>query len=139
MKFILVNNNKYIFYINSSFLVFSKENLYDNLKKILIKVRKKYAYDIYGYYDVDIYNISSFRSLLIFNKKDDDDLFRNTIDLKINFYNKNINTYFNDYLIVKNYSFKVNNNKFYIDKELLNKNDIYKLCEFYDIENLNLQ
>lgn len=139
MKLKILNNSTFIIYINSSFLVFNKDNLYDNLKSILIRVRKKYACDIYGYYDVDIYNISPFRTMIKFNKKDDDDLFRNTIDLKINYYNKDIKVYFKDYLVIKSYSFKTYNNSFYLDNNYLKKNDIVRLCEFYDIENLNLQ
>ena len=77
--------------------------------------------------------------MIKFNKKDDDDLFRNTIDLKINYYNKDIKVYFKDYLVIKNYSFKTYNNSFYLDNNYLKKNDIVRLCEFYDIENLNLQ
>lgn len=119
MKFDLLKDNKFILYVNSSYLVFEKEKLYDNIKKLMIKVRKKYNYDIYGYYDVDIYDLDRFRTILVFNKKDNDEFFRNTIDLKINYHSKTLKVSY-DYLINK-------------------EEDIISLCEFYDMKNLNLQ
>lgn len=138
MNFKIIDDSKFIVKLNSSYLELKDENLYDDLKKILISIRKKYAYDIYGFYDVDLYNIKNLISILYFTKKDSDDFFCKTIDLKIIRHKNPPLLYFTDFILLKNYKTKYINDKIILEKEL-NKKDIYKLCEHYTIESINLQ
>ncbi len=130
MKYQLLDNNKFLTEINNSYMHLNKDNLYDYLKNILIKVKKKYNYDIYGYYDVFIYEIGNLKTVIEFIKKDKEDFFKNSIDLKINYVNKDVKILLDDYTIL---------NRFSIYSKDIKDKDIIKICEHYSIENLNLQ
>lgn len=130
MKYQLLDNNKFLTEINNSYMHLNKDNLYDYLKNILIKVKKKYNCDIYGYYDVFIYEIGNLKTAIEFIKKDKEDFFKNSIDLKINYVNKDVKILLDDYTIL---------NRFSIYSKDIKDKDIIKICEHYSIENLNLQ
>ena len=130
MKYQLLDNNKFLTEINNSYMHLNKDNLYDYLKNILIKVEKKYNCDIYGYYDVFIYEIGNLKTVIEFIKKDNEDFFKNSIDLKINYVNKDVKILLDDYTIL---------NRFSIYSKDIKDKDIIKICEHYSIENLNLQ
>ena len=138
MNFKMINEKKFIVKLNSSYLELKDENLYDDLKKILILIRKKYAYDIYGFYDVNIYYIKDMLTILCFTKKDSDEYFSKTIDIKIIKHEKSPELYFEDFQLLKNYKKKYINNKIILD-EKIRKGDVYRLCEHYYIDSLNLQ
>ena len=93
-------------------------NLYDEIRNIIIKLIKKYKINFYGYSVVSIYNNDKYGSILeIENIYESNEYNLNNIDLRINIY-KNVTMYlefddifFNDikkHLIVKK-------NKYYID------------------------
>ena len=111
-------------------------NLYDNIKKLLIHVRKKYHYDIYGFYNVDIYYVKNFLTIILFNKKDTD-LFNNTIDLKITKHLKELSIKLEDYYLTYDYLKYLN--KGLIKGSYIDNKDIIKLSEFYSVELVNLQ
>ena len=138
MNFSIINERCFIVKINNSYLELNEEDIYDKLKKVLINIRKRYAYDIYGFYDVEIYEIKNFITILKFYKKDDDELFRNTIDLKINKINRRINIVFDDYFLInKCQNIDKDVNKYKINSELIKKEDIIKLCEHYKVEQID--
>jgi len=113
MNFKYVNKNKYIVKINSSYLNLSNDNIMNSLKEILINIKKRYNIDIYGFFDVDLYEISNFLYVLEFNKKDSDEYFYKTVDLKIKKHNKKLS--------------------FILDDFLIDNENIYKMCEHYFI------
>lgn len=140
MNFNIKDDNNFIININSSLLELNEDNLYDELKKILINIRKKYAYNIYGFYNVDIYHLDPFLTILKFEKKDKDDYFSKSIDLKIIRHESDIKLTFKDYLLVKDYNnVNIKNGRINIKSKEIKKEDVYKLCEHYTIESLNLQ
>ncbi len=133
VNFKIINDNSFIVKVNCDYIKFNDENIYEQIKRILINIRKRYAYDIYGFYDVEISYIEKFIAILKFIKKDEDEIFRNTIDLKISKNNKSINLKFNDYFLISNYLVSINNNKYEINSKLIKDKDILKLCEHYTI------
>ena len=133
VNFKIINDNSFIVKVNCDYIKFNDEDIYEQIKRILINIRKRYAYDIYGFYDVEISYIEKFITILKFIKKDEDEIFRNTIDLKISKDNKSINLKFNDYFLISNYLVSINNNKYEIDSKLIKDKDILKLCEHYTI------
>ena len=138
MNFSIINERCFVVRINNSYLELKEEDIYDKLKKVLINIRKRYAYDIYGFYDVEIYEVKNFITILKFYKKDDDELFRNTIDLKINKINRRINIVFDDYFLInKCQNIDKDVNKYKINSELIKKEDIIKLCEHYKVEQID--
>ena len=119
MNFKVINNKKFIIKINNSYKELNIDNQNTIIKDILILIKKRYAYNVYGYYEVNIYNIKDLITILIFNKLNSDDYYK-TIDLKIINHNKNIKIEYDDY-------------------ELKSTKNIFKKCEHYSIKNLNLQ
>ena len=75
MNITIIDDNKFDIYVNNLYVNFisdSNDNdneLYDNLKKILINVRKKYALNIFGFYEVDIFYVENYAAILKFVKK----------------------------------------------------------------------
>ncbi len=137
LKFKIIDDYNFIIKVNTSYMGLLDDNLYDNLKKILINLRKRYYYEINGFYEVEIYEVKNFFYLIKFSKKDDD-VFNNNIDLKIIKNNKEIDLSFEDYFLLEEYNPIFKKDKYVICSSNIDKKDVIKLCEFYDVE-LNLQ
>lgn len=119
MKFEIIDKTTFQVRLNTSYKIINKENETKILREILLLIKKRYALNIYGFYEVNIIPISNLITILIFKKINKEDMFYNTIDLKI------IN--------------HKNNNNIIIDDFILeNNNNVYKICEHYYIKNLNL-
>lgn len=116
MYFNVIDNKTFEVRINSSFKI-DFNDLSKSIKNILYKLNKKYNYLIRGYYEVNIYRVKELITLLLF-KKIDNDNYLNTIDLKIINHNKELDIIIDDFL--------------------LNKQNIYNICEHYSIRYDNL-
>lgn len=136
MKFSIVNDERFNIYVNNKYLEISKDEdlLYDSLKKILLNIKKRYDYDVFGFYQVDIYIIEDVATLLEFYKKDESFISK-TIDLKLVIHNQNdIYLKFIDFLLIKKYKkIKYKNNNFYVKVIDVEKSDIEKLLEHFEI------
>jgi len=137
MKFLIYDDNNFKITINNKYIDFkydNEEELYENLKNILISIKKKHAFDIYGFYEVNIYTIKNICTILEFSKKDDNHLYK-TIDLKIiKNTNKNVYLKFDDYFLIKEYKkVKYLKNKYYINVDKLKECDINKLLEHFEV------
>ena len=137
MKFLIYDDNNFKITINNTYIDFkydNEEELYENLKNILISIKKKHAFDIYGFYEVNIYTIKNICTILEFSKKDDNHLYK-TIDLKIiKNTNKNVYLKFDDYFLIKEYKkVKYLKNKYYINVDKLKECDINKLLEHFEV------
>lgn len=136
MKFSIVNDERFNIYVNNKYLEFSKDEdlLYDSLKKILLNIKKRYDYDVFGFYQVDIYIIEDVATILEFYKKDESFISK-TIDLKLVIHNQNdIYLKFIDFLLIKKYKkIKYKNNNFYVKVIDVEKSDIEKLLEHFEI------
>ena len=136
MKFSVIDENTFNIYVNNKYLSFSKddESLYDALKKILINVKKKYGYDIYGFYQVDVYKIDNIAIILEFKKKEES-LICKTVDLKlVHHSSNNIYLKFNDLYLIKKYKkVKYFNWSFYIRLDEIKLEDINRLIEHFEV------
>lgn len=138
MKFSIIDNNNFKVYVNTMYMEFNYEDddeLYESLKKVLINIRKKYAYNIYGFYEVNIYNIKKIATILYFRKEDDEDSVYKTVDLKI-IRNLLDNVYlkFEDYYLIEKYkSIRYFENNYYIKASELKERDINRLVEHFEI------
>ena len=118
MNFEVINKNTFQLKINNSYMNLDINNQSNKIKEILLLIKKRYALDIIGFYEVNIYSIDDLLSILIFKKINKEDMLYNTIDLKIINHNKPLEIIIDD---------------FEIDKK--NK---YKVCEHYIIKDINL-
>lgn len=133
LNFDFINDKEYIVKINYANKIINKD-INDMVKEILINLRKKYALEINGFYEIDIYDIPNLIKIIHFKKKDEDNYYIKTIDLKINIYKDDIPLFFDDYSLLTKYKEKIKYNT--ILSSTIKKEDIYKLCEHY---NYNLQ
>ena len=108
MNITIIDDNKFDIYVNNLYVNFNSDSndndneLYDNLKKILINVRKKYSLNIFGFYEVDIFYVENYATILKFVKKDEDSIMYKNVDLKIVEHNSgNIYFKFEDFLLNK--------------------------------------
>lgn len=127
MNITIIDDNKFDIYVNNLYINFNSDSndnnneLYDNLKKILINVRKKYALNIFGFYEVDIFYVENYATILKFVKKDEDSIMYKNVDLKIIEHDSdNVYFKFEDFLLNK-YFKKI---RFYNGYYYANINDI---------------
>lgn len=119
MNFKIINNKEFVVKVNCSYKKINLDTQNKTIKDILILIKKRYAYNIYGFFEVNIFNIKELITILLFKKINEDNYYK-TIDLKIINHNKIIDLDYDDI-------------------ELKDTKNIYKKCEHYSIKNLNLQ
>ena len=136
MNFFIIDDNNFKLYVNNKYINFNyddEDELYESLKNILITLKKKYAFDIYGFYEVNIYKIKELATILNFTKKDDSMLYK-TVDLKIIKNSlKDVYLKFSDYFLIQEYdNIKYLHNNYYINAENIKEN-INNLIEHFEI------
>lgn len=137
MNLLKETNDTFIIFINEDYLILNKEEktLYDSIKKILITLKKRYALNIYGYFETIINYIPKIGTIIYFNKIDDDNLNINIIDLKIIFKEKDCKLKFKDYFLIKDYeNIEYKNNNYLIKTKDIKKENIIKLADFYSLD-----
>ena len=83
MKVINNENDFTIFVTNKE--IGNKDNLKDDIKKLLIKLKQKYKLSMSGFYKANVY-LNKKLSIIDFVKEDDLDFFKDIIDLDVNVY-----------------------------------------------------
>jgi hypothetical protein len=133
-----VDNNTFIIKINSWINDYEE---YDNeykIKELIHKIGKKYNYNIYGIYNVNISELKKFLKIVRIEKIDEDDFYRNRIDLMISKNDSELFMLVNDFTLLDSYNYKkISDNM--IKGSTIKEDDIIKLCEHYCIRSLNLQ
>lgn len=133
LNFEIIDSNNFKVKINSSNKILNELSKEDKIKRIMLDLKKKYSFNIYGFYEVDIYNVNNFVTIFIFKRKDEDDYLYKTIELKINEHKYVPKISVDDFTLLKKYNKNTGeNNKILCDT--VKKDDIYKLCEHYTIE-----
>ena len=134
---IVVNNDDFIIYkVGKCFDIKSldKEYLEEEIKKVLLLVKKRLSKSISGFYNVVLYNNIYYGYILEVNKESDLDFFQELIDINLKIVN-NAEMYlkFNDYFLINKYNvFKYLDN-YYISIKDIKLNDLIKLSDFYDV------
>lgn len=133
VNFEIIDSNNFKVKINSSNKTLSDLSKEDKIKKIMLELKKKYSFNIYGFYEVDIYNVGNFVTYMIFKRKDEDDYYYKSIELKINEHKYIPQLLINDFTLLKKYNKDIiEKNKIF--SNIIKREDIYKLCEHYVIE-----
>ncbi len=130
MKIEFDDNIIIIYLYRYSFNFDDKNNLNNEIKKIFVKLIKKYNLDLFGYSKVNLYKNKNYGSVLEIEKIYNNDYNLNIIDLKVLIHEDNP-----FYLEMNDYYFDSMNDKIinYNGKYYLNLNDvnnIYKIIEF---------
>lgn len=141
MNITIIDDNKFDIYVNNLYINFNSDSndndneLYDNLKKILINVRKKYALNIFGFYEVDIFYVKNYATILKFVKKDEDSVMYKNVDLKIVEHDSN-NVYFKfeDFFLNKYFKeIRFYNSYYYANVNDIKCKNFNLLLEYCDI------
>lgn len=133
VNFEIIDSNNFKVKINSSNKILSDLSKEDKIKKIMLELKKKYSFNIYGFYEVDIYNLGNFVTYMIFKRKDEDDYYYKSIELKINEHKYIPQLLIDDFTLLKKYNKDIiEKNKIF--SNIIKKEDVYKLCEHYVIE-----
>lgn len=106
-------------------------NINDYIKKMVLKLKKKYRINISGFYQINVYKNRKVGMIIDIIKEDDMDYFNDLVDLKIKVYNdSDVYFSFDDYFFSKRRNVKVLDNKYYIDIEELSNNEFVLMTEF---------
>lgn len=133
-----IKNDNFIIYVNKYLINYDMKNRKDieeNIKDLLIRIRKIYKIKLSGYYKIKIYQNDLYGLIFECIKEDDLDFFPDFCDLKINIlYDSKILLESDDFFIFNNNkkTYK-KGNKFYINIKDLNELEIIKLSEFCKI------
>jgi hypothetical protein len=134
-----IKNDNFIIYVNKYLINYDMKNRKDieeNIKDLLIRIRKIYKIKLSGYYKIKIYQNDLYGLIFECIKEDDLDFFPDFCDLKINIlYDSKILLESDDFFIFNNNkkTYK-KGNKFYINIKDLNELEIIKLSEFCKIK-----
>ena len=105
----------------------------DYVKKLVLKLKKKYKLDIFGFYTVNVYLNNKFGAIIDIVKEEDIDFFVDLLDLKVNvFKDSPIYLKFDDYFILSRDDVCFYNNNYYILIDKLTYNEFIKVSEFCD-------
>ena len=134
-----IKNDNFIIYVNKYLINYDMKNRKDieeNIKDLLIRIRKIYKIKLSGYYKIKIYQNDLYGLIFECIKEDDLDFFPDFCDLKINIlYDSKILLESDDFFIFNNNkkTYK-KGKKFYINIKDLNELEIIKLSEFCKIK-----
>ena len=81
MKIISNGDKLSVFVINNKDIDLNNLDMY--MKELIIKLRRKYRKDIYGFYKVDVYVKDKIGMIIDFNLEEEIDFFRDLVDLKV--------------------------------------------------------
>ena len=128
----------FVLYLIFLILAFMKnrKDIEENIKDLLIRIRKIYKIKLSGYYKIKVYQNDLYGLIFECIKEDDLDFFPDFCDLKINIlYDSKILLESDDFFIFNNNkkTYK-KGNKFYINIKDLNELEIIKLSEFCKIK-----
>ena len=81
MKIISNSDKLSVFVINNKDIDLDNLDMY--MKELIIKLRRKYRKDIYGFYKVDVYVKDKIGMIIDFTLEEEIDFFRDLVDLKV--------------------------------------------------------
>ena len=114
----------------------NRKDIEENIKDLLIRIRKIYKIKLSGYYKIKVYQNDLYGLIFDCVKEDDLDFFPDLCDLKVNIlYDSKMLLESDDFFIFNNNkkTYK-KGNKFYINIKDLNELEIIKLSEFCKIK-----
>lgn len=137
MKLEILDEDSYKIFINDDYIkqidINNKEDLSNNIKSIIVKIKKVYDIILEGFYEVHVYPINNIG--LILEIKNIDSYLSKSIDLRIIVHNEeDMYIKLSRYELIKKYNnIKYLNNYFYLNVNEINKKDKYHLIEFANI------
>ena len=129
MKIISNGDKLSVFVIDNKDIDLNNLDMY--MKELIIKLRRKYRKDIYGFYRVDVYVKDKIGMIIDFNLEEEIDFFKDLVDLKV-VVHEDVDVFlkFSDYFLFDNkkvYFFEV---EYYVDIDDLSDEEFLEKLEF---------
>ena len=131
MKTEIVNNDKFIIYLNKLYYTFDKSSIESCLYKILKRLKKIHNVEVYSTFNVECYINDNYGVILVIEREYDPfNLYSKKTDLNVKFYDNSLFLYeIDDYFIINkfnNIDTYIYNNKIYVD---LKDNNVISIIE----------
>ena len=119
----------------SVFVIDNKDIDLDNLdmymKELIIKLRRKYRKDIYGFYKVDVYVKDKIGMIIDFTLEEEIDFFRDLVDLKVVVHEEaDVFLKFSDYFLFDTKKVYFFEGEYYVDIDDLSDEEFLEKLEF---------
>lgn len=131
MKIISNGDKLSVFVINNKDIDLNNLDMY--MKELIIKLRRKYRKDIYGFYKVDVYVKDKIGMIIDFNLEEEIDFFRDLVDLKVVVHEEaDVFLKFSDYFLFDKKKVYFFEGEYYVDIDDVSDKEFLEKFEFCD-------
>ena len=131
MKIISNGDKLSVFVINNKDIDLNNLDMY--MKELIIKLRRKYRKDIYGFYKVDVYIKDKIGMIIDFNLEEEIDFFRDLVDLKVVVHEEaDVFLKFSDYFLFDKKKVYFFEGEYYVDIDDVSDKEFLEKLEFCD-------
>lgn len=129
MKIISNGDKLSVFVIDNKDIDLNNLDMY--MKELIIKLRRKYRKDIYGFYRVDVYVKDKIGMIIDFNLEEEIDFFKDLVDLKV-VVHEDVDVFlkFSDYFLFDNKKVYFFEGEYYVDIDDLSDEEFLEKLEF---------
>ena len=129
MKIISNGDKLSVFVIDNKDIDLNNLDMY--MKELIIKLRRKYRKDIYGFYIVDVYIKDKIGMIIDFNLEEEIDFFKDLVDLKV-VVHEDVDVFlkFSDYFLFDNKKVYFFEGEYYVDIDDLSDEEFLEKLEF---------
>lgn len=132
MKIISNGDKLSVFVINNKDIDLNNLDMY--MKELIIKLRRKYRKDIYGFYKVDVYIKDKIGMIIDFNLEEEVDFFRDLVDLKVVVHEEaDVFLKFSDYFLFNNKKVYFFEEEYYVDINDVSDKEFLEKLEFCNL------
>lgn len=129
MKIISNSDKLSVFVINNKDIDLDNLDMY--MKELIIKLRRKYRKDIYGFYKVDVYVKDKIGMIIDFTLEEEIDFFRDLVDLKVVVHEEaDVFLKFSDYFLFDKKKVYFFEGEYYVDIDDLSDEEFLEKLEF---------
>ena len=131
MKIISNGDKLSVFVINNKDIDLNNLDMY--MKELIIKLRRKYRKDIYGFYKVDVYVKDKIGMIIDFNLEEEIDFFKDLVDLKVVVHeDADVFLKFSDYFLFDKKKVYFFEGEYYVDIDDVSDEEFLENLEFCD-------
>lgn len=132
MKIISNGDKLSVFVINNKDIDLNNLDMY--MKELIIKLRRKYRKDIYGFYKVDVYVKDKIGMIIDFNLEEEIDFFRDLVDLKVVVHeDADVFLKFSDYFLFDKKKVYFFEGEYYVDIDDVSDKEFLEKLEFCNL------
>ena len=132
MKIISNGDKLSVFVINNKDIDLNNLDMY--MKELIIKLRRKYRKDIYGFYKVDVYVKDKIGMIIDFNLEEEIDFFRDLVDLKVVVHeDADVFLKFSDYFLFDKKKVYFFEGEYYVDIDDVSDKEFLEKFEFCNL------